>query len=65
VTSPPATEAQAAGQGTFAAVMAVVVTLATCLSAGGIMRMVMNRRRLAGWDADWAITAPMWSRQRW
>jgi hypothetical protein len=65
VTSPPATAEQAAGQGTFAAIMAVVLTLVTCCSAAGITRMILNRRRLAAWDADWAVTAPMWTRQRW
>ena len=65
VTTPPATEQQAAGQGTFAAIMAVVLTLVTCFSAAGITRMILNRRRLAAWDADWAVTAPMWTRQSW
>jgi hypothetical protein len=65
VTSPPATEEQAAGQGTFAAIMAVVLTLMTCYSAAGITRVIMNRRRMAAWDADWSVTAPMWTRQRW
>jgi len=65
VTSPPATEEQAAGQGTFAAIMAVVLTLVTCSSAVGITRMIMNRRRIAAWEADWTVTAPMWTRQSW
>jgi len=65
VTTAPATEEQAAGQGTFAAVMAVVLTLVTCSTAAGITRMIMNRRRLAAWDADWVVTAPMWTRQSW
>ncbi len=65
VTSPPATEAQAAGQGTFAAIMAVVLTLVTCFTAAGITRMLLNRRRLAAWDAAWAVTAPLWTRQSW
>ncbi|HTU72057.1 MAG TPA: hypothetical protein VMG38_00925 [Trebonia sp.] len=65
VTSPPATQEQAAGQGTFAAIMAVVLTLVTCFSAAGITRLIMNRRRMAAWEADWTVTAPMWTRQRW
>jgi hypothetical protein len=65
VTSAPATEEQASGQGTFAAVMAVVLTLVTCFSAAGSTRMILNRRRLAAWDADWTVTAPMWTRQSW
>jgi hypothetical protein len=65
VVTPPATAEQAAGQGTFAAIMAVVLTLVTCSSAAGITRMILNRRRLAAWDADWTVTAPMWTRQSW
>jgi hypothetical protein len=65
VTTPPATEEQAAGQGTFAAIMAVVLTLVACSSGAGFTRMIMNRRRLAAWDADWTVTAPMWTRQSW
>jgi hypothetical protein len=65
VTSAPATEAQASGQGTFAAVMAVVLTLVTCFTTAGVTRMILNRRRLAAWDADWTVTAPMWTRQSW
>lgn len=65
VASPPMTRAQAADQGTFAAVMAIIVTLVTCITAAGITRALTNRRRLRAWTADWAVTAPMWTRQRW
>jgi hypothetical protein len=65
VTSPPLTRAQAADQGTFAAIMAVIATLASCLLLAGVTRLVVNRRRLAAWGDDWAVTAPMWTRQRW
>jgi hypothetical protein len=65
VTSAPTTEEQAAGQGTLAAIMAVVLTLVACSSGAGITRMIMNRRRMAAWDADWTVTAPMWTRQSW
>ena len=65
VASAPLTRAQAADQGTFAAIMAVLVTLASCVTAAGITRFVVNRRRIAAWEADWTVTAPMWTRQRW
>jgi hypothetical protein len=65
VTGPPLTRAQAADQGTFAAIMAIVVTLASCLALATITRVAANRRRLAAWAADWAVTAPRWNRQRW
>jgi hypothetical protein len=25
--------------------------------------VVLDRRRLAGWEADWAATGPRWTRQ--
>ena len=36
-----------------------------CLCGAGVVRYVMNRRRMAAWDADWAVTARAWNRQRW
>jgi hypothetical protein len=65
LTSPPLTLAEAADQGTFAAVMAVVVTLVACLTMALVTRIVVNRRRLAAWEADWVVTAPKWNRQHW
>ena len=63
VTSPPMTLAQIAAQGTFGAVSGAVLTLVTLLFTAGVTRLLVNRRRLAAWDADWAVTAPMWTRQ--
>ncbi|MCW2933918.1 MAG: hypothetical protein JWM19_4880 [Actinomycetia bacterium] len=62
--NPPMTPAQVAEQGTFGTVAGVVLTVVTLLVAAGITRLVVNRRRMAAWDADWAVTAPMWTRQR-
>jgi len=65
VTSPPLTPAEIADQGTFASAMAIVVTLVACLTTALITRLIVNRRRLAAWDADWVVTAPKWNRQHW
>ena len=64
LTSPPLTPAQVAEQGTFGSVAGVALTVVTLLVAAGITRFLVNRRRMAAWDADWAVTAPMWTRQR-
>jgi hypothetical protein len=64
LTNPPMTLAQVAEQGTFGSVAGVALTVVTLLVAAGITRILVNRRRLAAWDADWAVTAPMWTRQR-
>jgi hypothetical protein len=34
------------------------------LGVGGLVRWLMNRRRLAAWEAGWAYTGPRWSRRR-
>ena len=65
VTSPPLTPAQVADQGTLMAFVTVAATLAACLVAAVATRIVVNRRRMAAWTADWAVTAPKWTRQRW
>jgi hypothetical protein len=63
--SPPLTQAEAADQGTFASIMAIVVTLVACLTAALITRVIANHRRLVAWEADWVVTAPKWNRQHW
>jgi hypothetical protein len=65
VARPPLTTQQAAAQGVFTAIIAVVLTLVTAVTAAGTTRWLMNRRRIAAWDADWAVTAPMWTPQSW
>jgi hypothetical protein len=64
-TDPPLEPGQVAGQADLAAIGAIagLAILFTCEAA--IVRHALNRRRLAAWDADWAVTAPMWNRQRW
>ena len=64
-TSPPLQPAEVTGQaqlatgGTFAGIGLLY------LCAAVIIRRVLYRRRMAAWDAEWAITAPVWNRQRW
>jgi hypothetical protein len=31
---------------------------------GGLVRWLMNRRRLAAWETGWATTGPRWTRHR-
>jgi hypothetical protein len=65
VTSPPLQPAQVAGQGDVAALGTGVGIAVLCLGEAGIVRYVVNRRRMAAWEADWAVTAQVWNRQRW
>jgi hypothetical protein len=63
--SPPLQPAQVAGQGEVAAFGAIVGIAALYLCEAGIVRYVLNRRRIRAWDADWVVTAQAWNRQRW
>ena len=65
IVSPPLQPAQVAGQGDVAALGTGVGIAVLYLCEAGIVRYVVNRRRMAAWDADWAVTAQVWNRQRW
>lgn len=65
VVSPPLLTSQLAGQGQAAAAGAIAGVVALYLCEAAVVRHVMNRRRLAAWDADWLVTARAWNRQRW
>ena len=65
LTSPPLKPSQVSGQGKLAAVGAVAGVVAACLCATAVARYVLNKRRMAAWDADWIVTAQAWNRQRW
>lgn len=63
--SPPLTTAEAAGQADAAMVGAVAGTGLVYVAGAGFIVHLLNRRRMAAWDADWQATAPGWNRQRW
>jgi hypothetical protein len=42
----------------FAASCGAGLVLAMCY---GLARLVLDRRRLAAWDSDWALTGPRWT----
>jgi hypothetical protein len=65
LTSPPLQPTQVTGQGEVAELGACVGIAALFLSEAALVRYVMNRRRMAAWDADWAVTAQVWNRQSW
>jgi hypothetical protein len=62
---PPLQPGQMADQADLAAAGAVTGIGILYLCETVIVRQVLNRRRMAAWDADWALTEPMWNRQRW
>ena len=46
-----------------AQVLAPVGLAVLLLGVGGLVRWLMNRRRLAAWETGWAYTGPRWSRR--
>lgn len=46
-----------------AEVLAALTVAALLLSVARLVRWVMDRRRLAGWEADWAFTGPRWTKR--
>ncbi len=45
---------------------ATVVALAVItLALIGLLRLLMNRRRMSYWEMEWACFGPRWSRRRW
>ena len=63
--NPPLQPGQVATQADLAAAGAITGIGILYLCEAMIIRQVLNRRRMAAWDADWALTEPMWNRQRW
>ena len=47
-----------------AEVLAPITLAAVLLSLGWTVRWVMDRRRLAGWETNWAFIGPRWTRHR-
>jgi hypothetical protein len=63
--SPPLAMAEVVSQADAAATAAIVGAGVFYIAAAAAIRLVLNRRRMAAWDADWVTTAPTWNRQSW
>jgi len=48
----------------LAASLAAVAVAAVLALLGLLARWVLDRRRLAAWEARWAVTGPQWTRRR-
>ena len=64
VLAPPLRQDQVTSQAVLATVVATLVLATVLISAGTLTRRILDRQRLAAWDADWRATGPQWSRQR-
>jgi len=63
--SPPLTVTQVADQTDAAQVAAVGGIIVGYMACTLAIRQLLNRRRMAAWDADWVVTARVWNRQSW
>jgi len=64
LTGPPLTGDQVSGRTQLAAGTAVAGLAMVLAAAGWLTRRSLDRRRLAGWDADWLANGPRWSPRR-
>lgn len=63
--SPPLDVSEAASQADAAMVGVIVAAGVVYITGAAAIRQLLNRRRMAAWDADWVATAPTWNRQSW
>ncbi len=61
---PPLSRGQLAARAQLAAELAVGALGIALAAASWLTRRLLDRRRMAAWDADWLATGPRWSRRR-
>ena len=59
---PPLTEGQAWGRGALAFVATVLGLGALLAGAACVVHSLLNRRRIADWEAEWRQIGPQWTR---
>ncbi len=59
---PPPTASQVQDRVIGAAAVALAALAVLLASLALLVRQVLDRRRLAGWDAAWQAVGPQWSR---
>jgi hypothetical protein len=64
LTGPPLSRDQMTGRAQLAAWMAVGGLAAVLATVGWLVRRLLDRRRLSGWDAEWLANGPRWSPRR-
>ncbi|HEY7432318.1 MAG TPA: hypothetical protein VH641_16460 [Streptosporangiaceae bacterium] len=64
LTHPPLSRADVTGQVIQAAVAVPVVLALLLAAAGGVVSLILDRHRLARWEADWSAVEPQWTGRR-
>jgi hypothetical protein len=60
-TGQPLTDSQVAGEAAFAGILGVIALGLLLTVTGALACHVLNKRRMAAWDADWRATGPRWT----
>jgi hypothetical protein len=63
--SPPLALSEVGSQADAATIGVVVAAGVIYICGAAAIRQLLNRRRMAAWDAEWVTTAQTWNRQRW
>lgn len=61
--APPLPAAKVAGLADRAACAAIALLIGLFLITVSVIKRVIDRKRLAAWDAEWTVTGPRWTRQ--
>ncbi len=61
--SKAAAKHQVSGRGQLAAAFILAVLAVAVTVLGRLVHRVLNRRRMAAWDADWLAYGPRWTRR--
>lgn len=64
LTGPPLSHAGVVEHVVDAVVAAPAALALLLLTAGWVTARVLDRRRLAGWEADWRVVEPQWTGRR-
>jgi hypothetical protein len=64
LTGPPLGRAQIAHQAAFAGLLSVLGFWLLLFVTALVTRRMLQRRRMAAWDAEWRATGPLWSNYR-
>jgi len=64
MTHPPLSRGQAADQAFRAAIVTLIALALLLATLGTAMSLILDRWRLAGWEADWASVEPQWTHRR-
>jgi hypothetical protein len=61
LTDPLLGPTQLATRACLAGEVAVGILAIALIAVGRLVRWILDRRRMAAWDADWLVTEPRWS----